>query len=330
MKKSITMNEAFDTFNTSIIEAFKSNYAALQRELDQLNEKRRRVELLRKMQKTKTIKIAEFFEIILATSTNRNEIDDLQKKNFFKIVNSKKYKNITQHDLNIFIRECNDMFEIRRNIYANDKNKILFARSFFDDVSAKNWKRHQKTIDLSAISWFEFIDFLQEHLNLKHLRLLKINAKLKKIRQLNEQSIIDLIIYLNNLKMQMSEELSNYQKYFNLMKILHSYLKIAIIRRINVIVSWVELKKIVRLTKKIESISNHIKKIKKSNSFENVKQYRFQFYNRIDRFDFDASQNAIQNNDRDDDRDKENYKKRDRKNRDDKFDNDTNRFQIMC
>jgi hypothetical protein len=54
----------------------------------------------------------------------------------------------------------------------------------------------------------------------------------------------------------MSKELSNYQKYFNLMKSLHSYLKIAIIRRINVIVFRVELKKIVRLTKKIESISN--------------------------------------------------------------------------
>jgi hypothetical protein len=138
MKKSITMNEAFDTFNTSIIEAFKSNYVVLQRELDQLNEKRRRVELLREMQKTKSIKIVEFFEIIFATSTNRNEIDDLQKKKIFKIVNSKKYKSITQHDLNIFIRECNEMFEIRRNIYANDKNKILFARSFLDDVSTKN------------------------------------------------------------------------------------------------------------------------------------------------------------------------------------------------
>ncbi len=130
--------------------------------------------------------------------------------------------------------------------------------------------------------------------------------------------------------MQMSKELSNYQKYFNLMKTLHSYLKIAIIRRINVIVFRVELKEIARLTKKIESISNHIKKIKKSNSFENVKQYRFQLYSQIDRFDFNASQNAIQNNDRDDDRDKENYKERDRKNRDDKFDNDTNRFQMMC
>jgi hypothetical protein len=124
---------------------------------------------------------------------------------------------------------------------------------------------------LSAISWFEFIDFFQKHFNLKHFRLLEINAKLKKIRQLNEQSITDLIVYLNNLEMQMSEELSNYQKYFNLMKTLHSYLKIAITRRINAIVSRVELKKIVRLTKKIESISNHIKKIKKSNSFENVK-----------------------------------------------------------
>ncbi len=278
MKKSITMNETFDTFNTSIVEAFESNYAVLQRKLDQLNEERRRVELLREMQKTKTVQNAEFFEVIFATSTNRNEIDDFQNKKFFKIVNFKKYKSITQHDLNIFIKKCNDMFKIRRNIYANDKDKILFAKSFLDDVSMKDWKRHQKTIDLIAILWFEFIDFLQKHLNFKHFKLLEINAKLKKIRQLNEQLIINLIVYLNNLKMQMSKELLNYQKYFNLMKILHFYLKIAITRRINVIVFRVELKKIVRLTKKIESISNHIKKIKKSNSFENVEQYRFQFY----------------------------------------------------
>ncbi len=138
MKKLITMNETVDTFNTSIIEAFESNYAALQRELDQLNEKRRRIELLRKVQKTKAIKIIEFFEIIFATSTNRNEIDDLQKKKFFKIVNFKKYKDITQHDLNIVVRKCNEMFEIRRNIYANDKNKILFAKNFLDDVLTKD------------------------------------------------------------------------------------------------------------------------------------------------------------------------------------------------
>jgi hypothetical protein len=132
------MNEALDTFSTPTIEAFEPNYAALQRELDQLNEKRRRVELLREMQKTKTVKTAGFSEVVLATSTDRSEINDLQKKKLFKIVNSKKYKSITQHDLNIFIRECNEVFEVRRNIYADDKDKILFARSFLDDVSAED------------------------------------------------------------------------------------------------------------------------------------------------------------------------------------------------
>jgi hypothetical protein len=63
------MNETFDTFNTSIIKLFESNYAVLQRKLDQLNEKRRRIELLRDMQKTKAIKIVEFFEIIFTMST---------------------------------------------------------------------------------------------------------------------------------------------------------------------------------------------------------------------------------------------------------------------
>jgi recombinational DNA repair protein RecR len=72
------MNEAFDMFSTQTIEAFEaSNYAALQRELDLLNEKRRRVKLLREMQKIRAIKTAEFSEVILATSMNHNKIDDL-------------------------------------------------------------------------------------------------------------------------------------------------------------------------------------------------------------------------------------------------------------
>jgi hypothetical protein len=91
-----------------------------------------------------------------------------------------------------------------------------------------------------------------------------------------------------------------------------------------------ELKETVRLTKKIESISNHIKKIKKSYSIENIKQHRFQFYSRIDRIDINTSQSAIQNNSRDDDRDREKYKRRNKENRENKFDNDMNRSQMMC
>jgi hypothetical protein len=86
------------------------DYAILQVELNQFEQKREEVELLKKIKKAKTIKIAEFFENKLVSLMNRIMIDELQKKKFFKIMNSKKYKNATQHDFNTFIRECRKIF----------------------------------------------------------------------------------------------------------------------------------------------------------------------------------------------------------------------------
>jgi hypothetical protein len=298
ISKLKTMNQTSNIFESQIMRMIevstqqKFDYAILQIELNQFEQKRERIELLKKIEKAKTIKIVEFFENKFVLLMNRIMIDELQKKKFFKITNSKKYKSATQHDLNTFIRECRKIFEIRQHIYFDDKNKILFVKDFLENVSTKNWKKYQKIIDIIFISWEQFIDFLQKHLNFKHLRLLKINAKLKKIRQLNKQSMIDLIVYLNNLKIQLSKELIDYQKYFNLMKALHSYLKTTIIRWINAIVFRNELKEIARLIEKIEFVSKHIKKVKKK-MIDDFKIHRFQFYER-DRFDVvNASQKAI-------------------------------------
>jgi hypothetical protein len=68
-------------------------------------------------------------------------------------MNSKKNKNTTQHDFNIFIWKCRKVFEICRHIYFDDKNKILFVKSFLKNVSTKNWKKHQKIIDIIFIFW---------------------------------------------------------------------------------------------------------------------------------------------------------------------------------
>ncbi len=341
VSKVKTMNQTSNIFESQIMKTIevstqqKLDYAILQIEFNQFEQKRKRIELLRKIEKTKTIKIAEFSEIQLAFLMNRIMIDELQKKKFFKIMNSKKYKNTTQHDLNIFIRECREIFEIRRHIYFDDKNKILFVKSFLENVSTKNWKKHQKIIDIIFIFWEQFIDFLQKHLNSKHLRLLETNVRLKKTRQLNEQSMTDLIVYLNSLKMQLFEEFIDYQKYFNLMKALHFYLKATIIRRINAIVFRNELEKIARLIEKIELVSKHIKKIKKK-MINEFKTHRFQFYER-DRFDVvDASQKAIQNNNRSENRDREKFRERDRDrdrenfNFNQSFERSSNRSQIEC
>jgi hypothetical protein len=341
VSKVKTMNQTSNIFESQIMKTIKVStqqkfdYATLQIELNQFEQKRKRIELLKKIEKTRMIKTAEFSETQLIFLMNRIMIDELQKKKFFKIMNSKKYKSTTQHDLNIFIRECREIFEIRRHIYFDDKNKILFVRSFLENVSTKNWKKHQKIIDIIFISWKQFIDFLQKHFNSKHLRLLETNVRLKKTRQLNEQSMTNLIVYFNNLKMQLLEELIDYQKYFNLMKALHFYLKTTIIRRINAIVFRNELKEIARLIEKIELVSKHIKKIKKK-MINEFKTHRFQFYER-DRFDVvDASQKTIQNNNRSENRDRKEFRKRDR-DRDRKnfnfnqsFERSSNRSQIEC
>jgi predicted RND superfamily exporter protein len=165
--------------------------------------------------------------------------------------------------------------------------------------------------------------------------LLKTNARLKKIRQLNEQSMIDLIVYFNSLKIQLSKELIDYQKYFNLMKTFHFYLKATIIRRINAIVFRNELKKIARLIEKIELVSKHIKKVKKK-MINDFKTHRFQLYER-DRFDVvDASEKAIQSNNRSESRDRKKFRKRDRDrdrenfNFHQSFERSSNRTQIEC
>jgi hypothetical protein len=116
----------------------KFDYATLQVELNQFEQERERIELLKKIEKAKAIKIVEFLENKFVFLMNRIMIDELQKKKFFKIINSKKYKNTTQHDLNIFIRKCRKIFEIRKHIYSDDKNKILFVKSFLESVSTKN------------------------------------------------------------------------------------------------------------------------------------------------------------------------------------------------
>ncbi len=139
-----TMNQTSNIFESQIMKAIKIStqqkfdYATLQVELNQFEQERERIELLKKIEKAKAIKIVEFLENKFVFLMNRIMIDELQKKKFFKIINSKKYKNTTQHDLNIFIRKCRKIFEIRKHIYSDDKNKILFVKSFLESVSTKN------------------------------------------------------------------------------------------------------------------------------------------------------------------------------------------------
>jgi hypothetical protein len=122
------------------------------------------------------------------------------------------------------------------------------------------------------------VNFLQENLNSKHLRMLNLSDRLKKTRQLFDQIVVELIIYVNDLKVQLSKSFTNYQQYCNLMKTLHFHLKIEIIRRTNIMISSIELKKLTRLIEKTESISKNLKiKIRSSRIEFKSRRYRSYF-----------------------------------------------------
>ncbi len=71
LNESTIMNEIFDTFDTQIIEVSKiSNYAILQRELNQLDKKCQQTQLLREVQKIKAVKIFESLDETLVILTN--------------------------------------------------------------------------------------------------------------------------------------------------------------------------------------------------------------------------------------------------------------------
>jgi hypothetical protein len=141
------------------------------------------------------------------------------------------------------------------------------------------------------------VNFLQENLNSKHFRMLNLSNRLKKARQLSDQIVIELITYVNDLKVQLSKSLTNYQRYCNLMKTLHSHLKIEIIRRTNIVISRIELKKLTRLIEKTELVSKNLKtKIRSSRVEFKSRRYRSYFKLEDSVLSFDsASQNAIQN-----------------------------------
>jgi hypothetical protein len=76
----------------------KFDYAILQIELNQFEQKRERVELFKKIEKTKTIKIVEFFENKLVSLINRIIIDEFSKK----ILQNNEFEEIQKRNITRF------------------------------------------------------------------------------------------------------------------------------------------------------------------------------------------------------------------------------------
>jgi hypothetical protein len=161
----------------------------------------------------------------------------MRHERYLNIIKSEIYKSNNSQKLNIFIKVCQMMFDVRSVIYENDLHRINFVKFLLSNTVSEFdwvWQRYRLRLDETAKSisfWKQFCDFLREQINFIKLRITIVEQKIKLLHQRNNQSIAQLIAYLKALKEQWLELISNSLRTSNLLLVLHEYLRKKIVRK---------------------------------------------------------------------------------------------------
>ena len=190
---------------------------------------KRRAHLRHRLTQIKAKKKTDFSVIVFEISKSFRKNVELQaiislnKELKFKTL--KLYFDNIQKFFDKWIKKCVNEFNLKSNIYQFDRTKILFVFDYLIETVFNDWHRHKKTVDTTAYTWKIFVFFLQKHLKSLHMRFAKIDQKLKHVKQKFNQSIDELITYIEKLKTQLFEFSEKYQKYSNLLHTLHSHFR---------------------------------------------------------------------------------------------------------
>ncbi len=138
----------------------------------------------------------------------------MKHERYLNIIKFEIYKNNNSQKLNIFIKICQMMFDVRFVIYENDFHRINFIKLLLsNNVSELDWiwQKYRLRLDETTKSisfWKQFCDFLREQINFIKLRITIVKQKIKLLHQRNNQSVAQLIAYLKVLK---KKDSSSYQ-----------------------------------------------------------------------------------------------------------------------
>jgi hypothetical protein len=115
----------------------------------------------------------------------------MRHEKYLNIIKSEIYKSNNSQKLNIFIRICQMMFDVRFVIYENDFHRINFVKLLLSNIVSEFdwvWQRYRLRLDETAksvSSWKQFCDFLKKQINLIKLRITIVEQKIKLLHQRN-------------------------------------------------------------------------------------------------------------------------------------------------
>jgi hypothetical protein len=202
----------------------------------------------------------------------------MRHERYLNIIKSEIYKNNNSQKLNIFIKICQMMFNVRFVIYESDFHRINFVKLLLSNIVSEFdwiWQRYRLRLDETTKSisfWKQFCDFLREQINLIKLRITIVEQKIKLFHQRNNQSIAQLIAYLEVLKEQWLELISNSLRASNFLLVLHEYLRKKIVRK-NVNVASRKIVKEAARQMKAMKTKSHLKSQNKSDHKQKKKQF---------------------------------------------------------
>jgi hypothetical protein len=215
----------------------------------------------------------------------------MRQKKYLNIIKFEMYKKNSSQKLNIFVRTCQIVFDVRLMIYQNDVHRINFVKSLLsNNVSEFEWVWQKYRLRLNETTkfvsfWKQFCDFLKKQINSIKLRITIVEQKIKLLHQRNNQSIAQLIAYLEILKKQWFESISNNLRANNFLFVLHEYLRKKIVRKNVNVANRKIVKKIVRQIKTMKTKS-HFKILKfdhkqSKKQFVNNKRFKNDHQNEI-------------------------------------------------
>jgi hypothetical protein len=218
---------------------------------------------------SKTIRLIEF--VLWSENLFRNIFHDERSK---VVKESDFYQTKNQHELNIFLRKCMQIFEIRFMIYRRDLDRVQYAQMWFTNDIFDVWYRKYESMN-EDFSWKLFKKTLQEHLASQRLRIINVKQKFKEFKQRLKQFVSQLCAHLNSLKNQLSKRSHESQRASHLLFALHFYIRDAIIRKHENCTTRMQIEKTVLLIERIESnfdMSNRYRR----KTFQNLNRSRSQ------------------------------------------------------
>jgi hypothetical protein len=196
---------------------------------------------------SKTIRLIKFvlwFENLLRNIL-RDERNKVVKEFDF-------YQTKNQHKLNIFLRKCMQIFEIRLVTYRKDLDRVQYAQMWFTNDIFDVWYRKYESMN-EDLFWKLFKKTLQEHFASQRLRIINVKQKFKEFKQCFKQFVSQLCAHLNNLENQLSKRSHENQRANHLLFALHFYIRDAIIRKHENCITRMQIEKTVLLIERIES-----------------------------------------------------------------------------